>query len=412
MISSSTHPAEVHTPEHTPRAIHAFILLVASGLTVLVTAILGPSLPQMQAHFSTVPNADYWVPITMTLPLLVMALCSVLAGALADRIGRKRLLVWATGLYGLVGVAPIFLDTLPAIVISRVAIGICDAIIMTVSTTMIGDYYFGERREKLMSLQTTVASGSAVLLNMLGGVLGDVGWRAPYAIYAIALILAPLMAYYLWEPKAGGAADDRDLHVEDGPGVTFRPLLLAGICAVAFLVGIAFLMVPVHAAYLMQAIGVDSAGQVGFAMALNSVGVVAGTLTFGWIVAPRLRVGAQLALAVAIAAAGFLLMATAGDYRALTLGIVVNGYGCGLLLPTMVTWNMRELPFAQRGLGTGAFTSCLMFGMFVNPLLVVFLANSLGGRASVIGMGGMVMGGLALFVLVAGWCRRSARRPA
>lgn len=412
MIPSNTQPAAVHTPEHTPRAIHAFILLVASGLTVLVTAILGPSLPQMQAHFSDVLNADYWVPMTMTLPLLVMALCSVFAGAVVDKVGRKRLMVWATGLYGLVGVAPMFLDTLPAIVVSRVLIGICDAIIMTVSTTMIGDYYYGERREKFMSLQTTVASGSAVLLNMLGGMLGGVGWRAPYAIYAIALVLAPLMAHYLWEPKAVGSADDHDLHVADDPGVSFRPLQLAGICGIAFLVGIVFLMVPVHAAYLMQTIGVDSAGQVGFAMALNSVGVVAGTLTFGWGIAPRLRVGSQLALAVAIAAVGFLLMATAGDYRALTLGVVVNGFGCGLLLPTMVTWNMRELPFAHRGLGTGAFTSSLMLGMFVNPLLVVFLSNSLGGRGRVIGMVALAMGGLAIVALAASWCRRPARRPA
>lgn len=412
MISRSNHPAEVHTPVHTPRAIHAFILLVASGLTVLVTAILGPSLPQMQAHFSDVPNADYWVPMTMTLPLLVMALCSVFAGAVVDKVGRKRLMVWATGFYALVGIAPMLLDTLSTIVVSRVLIGICDAIIMTVSTTMIGDYYFGEQREKFMSLQTTVASGSAVFLNMLGGMLGGFGWRAPYAVYAIALVLAPLMAYYLWEPKAGGAADDPDLHVQDDPGVTFRPLLLAGICGIAFLVGIVFLMVPVHGAYLMQAIGVESAGQVGLAMALNSVGVVAGTLLFGWVVAPRLRVNTQLALSVAIAALGFLLMASAGDYKALTMGVVVNGVGAGLLLPTMVTWNMRELPFAHRGLGTGAFTSCLMFGMFVNPLIVVFLSNNSGGRAGVVGMVAMVMAALAVVSLLAGLRGRLTRRAA
>lgn len=406
ILSAGSHSANAHAPVRTPRAIHAFILLVASGLSVLVTAILGPSLPQMQAHFSDVPNADYWVPMAMTLPLLVMALCSIFAGALADRIGRKPLMVWATGLYAVVGVAPMVLDSLSAIVASRAVIGMCEAIIMTTSTTMIGDYYSGPRREKFMSLQTTVASGSAVFLNMLGGMLGGIGWRAPYAIYGIALLLMPLMAYYLWDTKPGRTAGEPAAPVQDEPGIRFRPLLLLGICAIAFLVGLVFLMVPIHGAYLMGAIGVQSAGMIGIAMAFNSVGVVAGTLVFGWIVAPRLRVPAQLALAVAIAAGGFLMMASAGDYQALTAGVMVNGFGAGLLLPTMVTWNMRELPFSHRGFGNGAFISCLMFGMFVNPVLVVYLSHHAGGRAGVIGLIGMAMGGLALVALLVGCLRR------
>ncbi|WP_323000235.1 MFS transporter [Castellaniella sp.] len=407
MIPAGSRPAPASAPMRTPRAIHAFILLVASGLSVLVTAILGPSLPQMQAHFSDVPNADYWVPMTMTLPLLVMALCSIFAGALADRIGRKPLMVWATGLYAVVGVAPMVLDSFSLIVASRAVIGMCEAIIMTTSTTMIGDYYSGGRREKFMSLQTTVAAGSAVFLNMLGGMLGGVGWRAPYAIYGVALLLMPLMAYYLWDTKAGRSAGDAAAPVQDEPGIRFRPLLLLGICAIAFLVGLVFLMVPIHGAYLMEAIGVESAGAIGIAMAFNSVGVVAGTLVFGWIVAPRLRVPAQLALAVAIAAIGFLMMASAGDYWALTAGVMVNGFGAGLLLPTMVTWNMRELPFSRRGFGSGAFISCQMFGMFVNPVLVVYFSHHAGGRAGVIGLIGMAMGGLALIALLSGcFCRR------
>jgi hypothetical protein len=36
------------------RPIHAFILLTTRGLTALVTAILGPVRPKMQAHFAGV----------------------------------------------------------------------------------------------------------------------------------------------------------------------------------------------------------------------------------------------------------------------------------------------------------------------------------------------------------------------
>lgn len=387
-----------------PRAIHAFILLVTSGLTVLATAILGPSLPMMQAHFADVPGADYLVPLTMTVPMLVMALLSVFIGMLADRIGRKRLLVASTALYSLFGTAPLYLDSLGTIVASRIGLGFTEAVLMTVSTTMIGDYFSGRQRERYMSLVVTVSSVSAFVFNNLGGVIAQQGWRAPYAMYAISLPLALLMAIYLWEPTAKTASGEVLAQHDDTP---FRPRLLAGVCVLSFLTGLVFLILPVHFAYLFGAIGVQSPAQVGMAYGLNSLGVIVGTLLFGWVLAPRLKVPFQLALACGVAAVGFLLMKSADHYAALAAAGALNGLGCGMLLPAMVTWAMRILPFSKRGMGTGAFQSAQFFGMFINPVLVVGLQDHLqGSRASAVACVGTALLGLALAALLVGLRRR------
>ncbi len=395
-------------PDREPRPIHAAILLVTSGLTTLVTAVLGPSMPKMQAYFAAAPSADFLVPLAMTVPMLLMALLSILMGTLADRIGRKRILVTATSLYALFGTAPMWLPTLPAIFASRVLLGITEAALMTVSTTMIGDYFSGSRRQKFMALQTTVASTSAFLLNVLGGAVGELGWRAPYAVYTISIPLALLMAAYLWEPKSGPSGAATGPHVADEPGVTFRPRQLAGICVVAAFVGLVFLIVPVNLGYLYSALGVNSSSAIGVAYGLNSLGVVAGTICFGWVIGSRLSVPAQLALAGAITGVGFLGMAVAGGYAALTAAAVVNGFGAGLLLPTAVTWNMRVLPFSRRGLGVGAFQSCLYFGMFVNPILVVSLEHALGTRATAVGVVGVGLVAAALVALAVAMRGRAA----
>jgi hypothetical protein len=110
-----------------------------------------------------------------------------------------------------------------------------------------------------------------------------------------------------------------------------------------------------------------------------------------------------LASGAALAAFGMMLMRSADTYTALTTAGIVNGLGCGILLPTMVTWNMRELPVSRRGMGTGAFQSSLFLGMFLNPLLVVALERSEGvSRAFVTGQLGVVVMGLALVALVCG----------
>jgi MFS family permease len=388
-----------------PRAIHAVVLLTTSGLTAMVTAVLGPSLPKMQAHFAGVANADYWVPLALTVPMLVMACLSVFAGALSDRIGRKRLLVGSTALYSICGTAPLYLDSLSGILLSRVGLGVMEAALMTISTCMIGDYYAGAKREKYMSLQTTVAATLAFTFNLLGGLLGEFGWRAPYSMYAIGAPLALLMAIYLWEPVPRNRPT-ASLNTVDPPEVIFRPMLLLGICILAVVGGMVFLIVPIHLGYLFGLLGVRSSSQIGMAYALNSVGVVLGTVSFGWWVAPRLRVATQLALCFVVTAAGLLLMKSANTYWALTLAAMINGYGAGLMLPTLVTWNMRELPFAKRGFGTGAFQSSLFLGMFLNPLVIVTLGRLLGSRAAGVGAAGVAVLAAALVAVVATFLTR------
>lgn len=390
-MQASTAAGDGSAVSREPRAIHAAILLVTSGLTTLATAVLGPSLPKMQAYFAATARVEYLVPLSMTAPMLVMAALSIGAGALADQVGRKRILVISTALYALFGTAPLWLDSLQGIIASRVLMGVTEAALMTVSTTMIGDYFAGARRQKLMSLQTTVAAGSAFVLNVVGGVMGEHGWRVPYSVYSVSIPLAVLMAIYLWEPRPAAGAAGAQSHADDDPGVTFRPRQLIGICVVAMLVGLVFLIVPVHLGYLFNALGEHSSGAIGIAYGLNSLGVVAGTICFGWIIAGRLEVPAQLALAVAITGLGFLGMAFATSYVELAAAAVANGLGAGLLLPTAVTWNMRELPFSRRGVGVGAFQSSLFFGMFVSPVLVVTLEKALGTRALGVGLVGAAL---------------------
>jgi MFS family permease len=393
-----------------PRPIQAAVLLVTSGLTTLATAVLGPSLPKMQAHFAAVPSVDYIVPLTMTSPMLMMALLSIVAGGLADRFGRKRLLVGSTALYALFGTAPLWLYSLQTIFASRILLGVTEAFLMTISTTMIGDYYEGVRRQRYIVLQTTVASGSALVLNLLGGAMGELGWRAPYVVYVVSVPLALLMARFLWEPEP--RRPDTTEPAGEGAEKPLQLGLLAGICGVGFFVGLVFLIVPVHLAYLFEALGVHSSAAIGVAAGLNSLGVVTGTLCFGWLVGPRLPVSGQLALAAALTGLGFVGMGFADSYAALTAAAIANGFGAGLLLPTAVSWNLRDLPFAHRGFGVGAFQSCQFFGMFANPFVVVSLERSLGTRAAAVVVVGLALIAAAFGALIVSVRGRRAAQSA
>jgi sugar phosphate permease len=60
-------------------------------------------------------------------------------------------------------------------------------------------------------------------------------------------------------------------------------------------------------------------------------------------------------------------------------GAVVTGFGTGVMLPTLLTWAVHDLEYAQRGRGTGIWTGTLFIGEFVSPLVIAAIAGPVGG---------------------------------
>lgn len=350
----------------------SLLLLLGSCLPVLGAVLLAPVLPRMQAHFAEDPLVAMLVPVSLTIPALVIALLAPFAGLIADRLGRKPLLLGSMLLYSLFGLLPLWLESLPAIVASRAGLGLAEAGIMTCCTTLIGDYYQGARRERLFALQMVCTSLSAAVFIALGGALGQDDWRTPYSLYGVGLLMLPLMAWLLWERPAQVTATDSAPAAF--PWGALLPLYL-----LTLLAGVSLFIVPVQAGFLLGLLHIDSPQQIGMVMGANQLGVLLGALGFR-LLARRARPHLLL-LAFAMAGLGGLLMARADSPLLLTFAVALNGLGIGLMLPTLITWVMAQASFAQRGRATGGFTAALFAGEFISPLVVLGLT---GGAPAVL----------------------------
>lgn len=345
----------------------SLLLLLGSCLPVLGAVLLAPVLPRMQEHFAETPGAAVLVPIALTLPALVIALLAPFAGIIADRLGRKPLLLGAMLLYSICGMLPLWLESLQAIVISRAGIGLAEAAIMTCCTTLMGDYYSGERRERLFALQMVATSLSAAVFMGVGGMLGEDSWRTPFALYVVGLLFLPLMAKLLWEPQAHVA------QVSDAPASRFPWKTLAPLYALGVLAGLSLFVVPVQAGYLLNLLHVSAPQQIGMTMGANQLGVLAGALSFRLLSAmPAHR---QMLLAFVMAGFGGALMAVAGSHATVVLAVFINGLGIGLMLPTLITWIMSQVNFHQRGRAAGGFTAAIFAGEFISPLVVLAITG-------------------------------------
>jgi len=293
------------------------------------------------------------------------------------------------------GTMPLWLDSLSTIVASRVGVGIAEAAIMTVCTTLITDYYTGKQRDKYLGMQVLVASLSATAFFALGGALGAQGWRVPFWLYLAAAIIAVPMAFVLWEPA-------KDTRKARSAPVPWRQVAVPS--AVTLFGGIVFYALVVQLPYVLTDLGVTDVAVIGAGTAAASLATAAGAFSF--------RFTAQhgpaklLPVAFSLAAAGLVIIWFATSVPVALAGAVVTSAGTGLLLPTLLTWAVSGLTLEQRGRGTGIWTGSLYIGQFVSPILLGIGATALGGLPVALG----VLGALAAVAAIAAAVTRPQRQ--
>ena len=356
---------------HTPTALQGWVLVATAWLSVLASTLIGPILPTMTAAFRSTPSVDLKISLVSTLPALFVALLATPFGLLADRFGRRRVLLWSLGLYGVVGTAPLWLQSLNGIVGSRVLVGIAEAAVMTCGTALIGDYFNGSARERWLAMQTGTSPFVSTAMLALGGVLGETSWRSPFAVYAFGFILVPLVLLLIREPdRAHQSTSSTSTATTEFP---WRRLLWINLVTVFALS--AFLVTIIQSSFLLTERGVTSPGTIGLWTAVASLANPLGALLF--ILVPW-GTSARLLFSFACMAAGFAVISLSSGPHAVVVGAGIANLGAGFVLPTLITWALSDLPSAQRGRGTGLWMSASFLGQFLSPQVILLLRNLTG----------------------------------
>lgn len=382
-------------PAATPRSVHprwlAAALLAVSSLTVMAGTPIAPALPEIAAHFAGVADAELLVKLVLTLPGLFIALFAPVMGAVADRFGRKKLLLASAALYGLGGASGLVVDSLFAILVGRAVLGIAVAGIMTTSMALVGDYFTGPARHRFMGLQAAFTAYGGVVFLTVGGALASVGWRMPFLVYLIAPLMLPLLAWALHEPeRPAHQAGHADGHAK----LPLGPL--AAIYAAAFGVMAAFYLIPVQIPFHLKSLGSASPAQAGMAIAASTLASAMISPMFPRVKA-RLSHPGVLALSLAVAGVGLVLVSLSGAYWQVLLSLAVVGTGLGVHFPNISTWLMAVSPDHLRGRLFGGMTTALFMGQFLSPVLGEALSRTVGTGAG-FGVAGLTLGLVAAIV--------------
>lgn len=378
-------------------AAQGILLCLLSTLSVAAALLIAPVLPAIATAFASDPNAQTKTILALAVPALVVAVTAPFAGGLVDRAGRKGVLLLSLVLYLACGLAPFILTNLDHILLSRVGVGLAESGFMTASTTLIGDYFKGPRRENWLVVQTGTASVAAVVLTAVGGLLGQYGWRAPFAVYGLALLFIPMVMLLIREPK-----HEKAELVQRFPLGRVLPLYVIGL-----VIAILFFIVPIQTPFLLTERGMGAPQIIGLTSAVGGIAVPLGGLIFK--ILSKWKLSQHLLLAFVLIAGGLFLFVGDGRYAVTCAGIVMTGLGCGITLPAVLTAIMARLSFEQRGAGTGGWQTAFFLGNFISPVLVLALTAQLHGLSTALLAIGAAAGAAAVLSLIAALVPKSAK---
>lgn len=365
-------------------------VMFAAFLPILAIVGLAPAVPSIIGAFARVPGATTLVPLAVTAPGLMIALFSPLMGWLADRHGRRKLLLGATVIYGALGMVPFFVGSLEALMISRLLLGICEAAILTVTNTLIGDYFSHDERRGWLTFQGVIGPIFGTGTVFLAGFMAARSWQLPFAIYAVAFPISLLMLIFLFEPDVKAEVARRDVS-----GSAFPWGRVATCCGFTLFAASLYYVYIVQVGRAFGEIGVADAGQVGILISIASIGVVLGAVLFQW-VSRRFASDLQLLVFLGLLGAGLIGIGLSGGKAAMTACAFVQQLGAGILIPALALWTMSHLPPEHRGRGMGFWSGSFFLGQFVSPLIVTGAQDVSGSvRGAFVILGAISIAGAA-----------------
>jgi MFS family permease len=385
------------------------VLVTAAFLPALAIISLVSAVPTIIDHFHASPRVGLRVPLLVSAPGLTVALLGLFAGMLVDKFGRRRLPIGATALYGLAGMAPLCLDGLNAIFISRLAVGVAEAAVLTITNTLIADYWDPAARRRWLVVQGVAGPLVSSGVIWLSGILTAAHWNGVFVIYGVALPIAAAMAALIFEPHR---------QIDPAPQAAIRTtkavlLVEIGVGAVTVFVATLYFVFIIQGGLALREVGVTDPARIGRIISMCSLAVPLGALLFGAI--GRARPVTHVAVLLVLLSAGLTCIGLAPNWHWMVAALLVQQTGAGMTVPALIAWALSRLPPEHRGRGMGIWTSCFFIGQFTSPFFVALfkqVSDTVQGAFVVAGTIGLVGAAVAVAIALQDSRKRTSALPA
>jgi predicted MFS family arabinose efflux permease len=369
----------------------AIVALVCFASSLFVRSV-DPVIPPIAADLFVATTTAALLSTAFAFPY---AFVQPVLGAMADMMGKVRLMTACLLVLVLAGLVGAFATSFPVLLASRIVAGIASGGLFPIALALVGDLVPVGRRQVAIS-RLLFAGMSGNLLGASGaGVIGDlIGWRGVF--FATALVGAAVLVASVVSLR--GVDSERparfDLSVV---APNYRAIFgnpLAKICfGAVFVEGIFLFGLFPYIASLHYAVGETRASIAGLVIAGFGVGGVIYTLVVAWLLS---RIGVQRLMAGGGILMGFALIVVAlrlpWPYE--FVDFMLMGFAFYMLHGCVQVF-VTELAPEARGSSTALHSAFFFFGQALGPVVYGFGFAQVGVAASLsVGAGVLALTGI------------------
>lgn len=333
-------------------------IISISMATVMAGAAISPALGLIAKAF---PNASpTMIKLILTAPSIMIIPFSFLSSYLTFKITKRTIIMIGLLIYLIGGIGPQLVSTIEMILVLRLFLGAGVGLVMPLSMSLINDYFTGKERTKMMGYNSAFSNFGGIITMLLAGWLATFGWRTPFNVYFLGLIIFMMIFFFL--PKGEIQKKPQQEHKNKLPLAVYGYALAMGGIMLAY-----YAIATNIALYLEQ-------NQIGGA---TLAGVVVSFTTIGGMITSLLLVNIQMwfqkfVIPVMLFGMGsaFILLTFTNSVALVIVSVCLIGFGQGSLFPIIVLKALDCVELHQSDQAIAMTSSFTFLGQFLSPIVL------------------------------------------
>jgi EmrB/QacA subfamily drug resistance transporter len=171
---------------------------LGSSLVFVSSAVVTVALAAIGRDMRLSPLDLQWV---MNAELLPLAALTLVAGALGDRFGQKRMFLAGIALYGLGATSIGFASSFAPLIVGRFLQGLGEALILPNGLSVLGQAFPADKKARAVGIWSAAAAvASAAAPAIAGAILDHASWRTTF-LMLLPVVAGALAVGTVWIPK-------------------------------------------------------------------------------------------------------------------------------------------------------------------------------------------------------------------
>jgi len=339
------------------------VVMAATGIAITGLYLVSPIVSVLTGPFAVSEAAAGQLVTAFTAPSIVFI---PVFGVLADRHGKRPILVGGLLAIGLGGAAVALAPTFEVAMAFRVVQGVGYAAVNPIGVAIIGDAYAGSRETTAQGLRVVSIQTAGLIAPAVAGVLVVAAWQYPFLLYLLALPVAAWAHRTLPRSAAAGTSSIRSYLADLRSSLSTMAL---GAVVLSFIprFTLSFALVA-YVSVVLARLGASSVIIGGVVALIGLVSLLASTQA-GRVTTRFDPLHALLGGFLALGG-GMVALGIAASYALVGVGVLAVGVGIGLSGPIQKSLVTQLAPPDVR---TGTVSSALVFqsiGAAGGPLLM------------------------------------------